>query len=333
MPRYMHPGLLADLQRRATTICLLFRFDPETPGVASYGVTDTNLDITYNPGDGEMVFSAAIGAESSTLALSGDGSIDNAEVKSLMPLFDVPISEADIRAGMYDYAKCTVYVVNYEILTTGRHLVLFGGTVGQVKIRDDGLSIVNEFRGLFAQLKQSLCAKDSLNCRAILGSQPIGSSTPGPQVTHDWCGFDATTLLVSGEVADVGLETTLSFQTDDATGWATDKYAPGIVTFTSGLNAGRTYEIESNTADGWITLQFESAFPIAIGDTFDYREGCSLVARDEVKGCKKWFAAEWVNHFRGEPDIPVADEGALQTPGASVGPGGGGSTNVPFEAE
>lgn len=35
--------------------------------------------------------------------------------------------------------------------------------------------------------------------------------------------------------------------------------------------------------------------------------------------------------IRGEPDIPVADEGALQTPGAMVGPGGGGTTSVPYE--
>lgn len=331
MPRYMHPGLLADLQKNATTICLLFRFDPVTPGTTSYGVTDTNRDVVYNDGISEIAYSSAIGAEPTAFVGKADLSIDNAEVKSLMPVFDVPVSEADIRAGLYDYARCTVYIVNYEDLTPGRHCVLQQGTIGQVKIREDGLSMVNEFRGLMAQLKQSLCTKDSLNCRAIFGSQPVGSSTPGPQVTRDWCGFDATTLLVDATVAEVGIETTLSFQVDDATGWTIDKYAPGIVKFTSGLNAGRTYEIESNTADGWITLQFESGFPIQDGDTLQYREGCSLIARDEVKGCKRWFAAFWNEHFRGEPDIPVADEGALQTPGASVGPGGGGNTNVPFQ--
>jgi uncharacterized phage protein (TIGR02218 family) len=332
MSRYMHPGLLADLQRSAKTICLLFRFDPVGPEGVSYGVTDTNRDIVYDDNTSSLKYSAAIGAEPSTLASASNMSVDNAEIKSLMPVFDVPISEADIRAGVYDYARLTVYIINYEDLTPGRHCVLHHGTVGQVTIRDDGLSFINEFRGLMAQLKQSLCEKDSLGCRAIFGSQPIGSATPGPQVAFGWCGFDATTLLVDATVADVGIETTLSFQVDDATGWTVDKYAPGIVKFLTGLNAGRSFEIESNTADGWITLQFETGFPIADGDTLQYREDCSKQARDTAKGCKKWFEALWFEHFRGEPDIPVADEGALQTPGAMVGPGGGGNTNVPFEA-
>lgn len=333
MPRYMHPGLLADLQRSATTICLLFRFDPVSPDGVSYGVTDTNRNVVYDDNASSLDYSAAIGAEPSTFTTAADLSVDNAEIKSLMPVFDVPISEEDIRAGVYDYARMTVYIVNYENLIPGRHCVLHKGTVGQVTIRDDGLSFVNEYRGLMAQLKQSLCGKDSLGCRAIFGSQEIGSGTPGPQVTHDWCGFDATTLLVSAEVADVGLENTLSFQVDDATGWTANHLNPGIVKFTSGLNAGRTYEIDTNTADGWITLSFEAAFPIAVADTFDYRPDCSKLARDTAKGCMKWFVALWFEHFRGEPDIPVGQEGSLQTPGASVGPGGGGDTTVPFQAE
>jgi uncharacterized phage protein (TIGR02218 family) len=319
-----------DLASESSTTTGLLRIDPVTPGFASYGVTVLDQDITYNDGLSLLTYRAAIGMIPHTIIHSSDMAIDNSETAHLLPEFDIPeLNEADIRAGAYDYATFRFYLVNYEDLSQG-HVQLHGGTIGQVSIRSDGLSFVNELRGLVAQLKQSLCEKDSLSCRAIFGSQPTGSLTPGPQVSFGWCGFDATTLLESGEVADVGLETTLSFQVSDSAGWSADHLAPGVVKFLTGSNAGRTFEIDSNTDDGWITLQHETGFEIGEGDQLEYRPDCSKVARDDVKGCRHHFGAEWVLHLRAEPDIPVADEGALQTPGATVGPGGGGTTNVPF---
>jgi hypothetical protein len=100
--------------------------------------------------------------------------------------------------------------------------------------------------------------------------------------------------------------------------------------FTSGLNAGRTFEISDNTADGEITLAYETPYPVQVGDEINYRPDCNKHARDENKGCLKHWEAEWVLHFRGEPDIPIADEAALSVPGAGVGPGQGGTTNEPF---
>lgn len=333
MPRNIPIALKEHLQGRETTVCFLMRVDPVIAGFPSYFVTNLNRNVVYDDGGGSDTYLAAVGLESSALVGKANLEYGVDESVHLLPVFDIPVSESDIRAGVYDYAEYTVYLVNYEDLSQGHLVPPKGhGNIGKVSIRDDGLSWVNELAGLTGRLLQSLCEKDSLGCRAIFGSQPIGSATPGPQVDHGWCGFDATSLLVNATVVDVGIETTLSFQVDDATGWTVDKYAPGIVKFLTGLNAGRSFEIESNTADGWITLQFEAGFPIADGDTLQYREDCSKQARDEVKGCKKWFDIEWVLHFRGEPDIPVADEGALQTPGAMVGPGGGGNTNVPFEA-
>jgi len=334
MRRYLHPGILSDIQKGATTFCLLLWIQPKTPGLTGYGVTDTNRDIRYDPGSGEKLFSAAIGMEPTEIQAAADLSVDNAEAKSLMPVYDVPVSEESVAAGLYDYAEFVIYLVNYEDLSPGRHVVLHEGTIGKVSIRDDGLSFITELRGLSAQLKQEICTKYTKTCRAIDGTMPVGSLLPGEQVKRDWCGVDFSVYLRIATVVDVGLENTLTFQIapeDMDSDWAEDSLAPGRVKFTTGRNAGRTVEIMSNTTDGWITLRYESGYPIEAGDELEYRRGCSFIARDAQKGCMAHAGAEWINHFKGYPDIPTENETQLMTPGATLGAGSGGRTDVPFD--
>lgn len=332
MGRLIPLGLQNHLAQDATTTCLLLRIDPQQPNVAGYGVTTLDVDVTYNDGDGPRLYSAAIGSQPTLLQASSSLSVDNAESQSLMPEFDVPISEVDIRAGSYDFAQFKLYLVDYKTLTG--HVLLQEGTLGRVTIDDTGLSFVNELRGLSAELKQSICEKDSLSCRAIFGSQAEGDSTGAP-VERFPCGVDATSLLINGTVSAVGIENTLTF-TVTPFSLLDDVLNPGMVFWSTGLNAGRSYEIDTNTFGGVITLAHETSWPIQIGDTLQYRVDCNKQARDTVKGCKasiRW-GDEWILHFRGEPDIPIGDAGAMETPGASSAPGSGGSTFEPFsEAE
>lgn len=331
MGRQIPIALQNHLAQESTTTCVLLRVMPTQPGVAEYGVTTLDVDVTYDDGDGPLLYSAAVGMQPTSLEVSATLAVNNAEGTSLLPEFDVPISEVDIRAGLYDFARFVMYLVDYTDLT--EHIVLQEGTLGQLSIDDSGLSYVNELRGPTAELKQSICEKDSLTCRAIFGSQAEGDSSGAP-VERFPCGVDATALLVSGSVSAVGLENTLTF-TVTPFAMAADALNPGIVIWTSGLNAGRTYEIDSNTSGGVITLAHETAFPIQIGDDLLYREDCSKIARDTAKGCAKanHWGDEWPLHFRGEPDIPIGDAGAMEVPGASGGPGSGGASFVPINEE
>lgn len=329
MPRTIDITLFDHIKTGRTTTCYILKITPVTPGYAPYGVAMTNRPVPYNDGTGDMIYSAIVGMQLTSLASSSDLSVDNAENESLMPEFDVPISEADIIAGVYDFAQFDLYLVNYKDLTTGRHIHVQSGTLGRVTVRDGGLSFVEELRGLSDQLKQSLCTKDSLSCRAIFGSGAIGS---GAAVEEQYpCGFDADSLLVAGTVASVGLESSITFTAAPGLVVAEDELALGIVKWLTGANAGRTDEVESNTAGGVITLAFPSLFPVQTGDTFETRGGCNKIARDDVRGCKRWHAAQWVNNFRGEPDIPIGDAGVLETPGASSGAGQGGATYEAIE--
>lgn len=327
MGRSISIELQDHLDAGVTTLCKLVRIDPVAPGYASYGVTTLDRDVTYHDGISEIVYSAAVGAQLTTLAATGDLSVDNAENTSLMPEFDIPISEADIAAGVYDFARFTVYVVNYEDLTQGHIIPPNGyGTLGRITIDDNGLSFVEELVGLSKELKQTICPRDSLGCRATFGSQPVGTGG-GVVEEHQPCGIDAEALFVDGIVTSVGLETNRTF-TDSGQTEVEDYYALGLVRWVTGANAGRENEIESSTDTGEIQLAFPTGFPIKIGDTYKRRQGCSKIARDELRGCKYHWGAEWPMHFDGEPDIPIGDAVANATPGATVGPGGGGSSNT-----
>jgi uncharacterized phage protein (TIGR02218 family) len=332
MPRYIPLALADHLAQPTTTTCYLLRVDPVNPLHPSYGVTTLDRAVVYDDGAGELVYSAAIGAQPTALVGADSLSVDNAESTSLMPEFDVPVSEADIRAGVYDFARFSLYLVNYESLSDG-HVLLRSGSLGRITIDVDGLSFVNELRGLSAELKQSVCEKDSLACRATFGSQPGGSVIAGP-IERFPCGVDATALLIDGAVTAVGLENTLTFTVSGFT-LDDDELNPGMAFWLTGLNAGRSNEIDTNTATGVITLAHETMWPIQVGDTLQYRVDCNKLPRDTVKGCKapiRW-GDEWPIHFRGEPDIPIGDAGAMETPGASGGPGQGGYTSQPQEAE
>lgn len=330
MPRTVPAVFQEKLDDGVTTLCLLCRFDPVTPGYDTYGAAMLDQPVDYDDGDGLLRYSEIIGFQPTTISMSGDLSVDNADSQGLMPEFDFPISEVDIAAGVYDFAKFTVYLVDYLDLIAG-HVVIAHGTLGKISIRDDGLSFVEEMRGLPDQLKQNITEKDSLSCRAIYGSQPPGSAIPGP-IQRFPCGKDATAELVSDSVAIVGLETNRTF-TVSAPTFGDDELAPGILVWRSGANNGRTYEIESNTAAGVVNLAHPTAFPIQENDEFDYRPDCNKIARDTEKGCaaEHHWGVLWPLHFRGEPDIPIGDAGSNETPGAGSSPGGGGSTNIPFE--
>lgn len=323
--RYIPIQLLNHLQQDATTLCRLLKIIPETSGFSPFGVTSLDQNVRYNAqdGDGTLTYYAAVGMVPEDVMQRGDLSVDNSEVPSLLPEFDIPISEADIIAGVYDNARFVLMLVNYDDLSQG-HIVIQEGTIGQVKVRSDGLSFVQELRGLSAQLKQSVCSKDSLTCRAIFGSQP-------GQVARDWCGYPVETLYETAAVQSVGLENTRTFNIIPESGWEDNSLVPGLWQWTSGANAGRYYEIESNTVGGQISLAYETPYPIQVLDEGRYRPDCNKQARDEEKGCLRWFGEEWVDHFRGEPDIPIGDAGSMSTPGASSSPGQGGSTYVPID--
>ena len=182
----------------------------------------------------------------SNIAASGDLSVDNAEADILIPAYDLgPIIENEIMTGKFDNAPYILYRVNYKDLTTGRHEIVMTGTIGQSKVVD-GLSCFAELRTLTQRLKQTMCELDSITCRATFGDAD--------------CGVDAEALFVAGEVESVGEEADREF-TDSSLTADDGDYAPGMIEWLTGDNAGTSTEVESNVA-GVVTLTFHARLNI-----------------------------------------------------------------------
>lgn len=173
-------------------------------------------------------------------------SVDNSDMRVLLAEFVLDGFTADaIARGVYDDAKFTEYLVNYLDLSAG-HVIVNSGFIGKVRVVD-GLLCFPEMRSLTQTLKQkSVIEKGSNNCRATFGDER--------------CKFDVDTLWTNRTVTAVGVETDRTF-TVGGTAPSNDAWKPGLFEFFTGDNAGRTYEIESNTA-GTITLLFPTEKPI-----------------------------------------------------------------------
>lgn len=320
MGRHIPSLLLDSLRSGASTTCLIMRIDPiDAP---SFGASMTNKTLRYDDGAGELDYYGYVGMQPASLLFTGNLSVDNSDFQGLLPEFDFPITEEDIQAGVYDDARFTLYLVDYENLGVASHAVIDYGTLGKMKTTD-GLSFWEELRGLSQKLKQTVCARDSLTCRARLGSQPLGTGG-GAYEEREYCGIDLSGYWEAGEVLAPGAEPHYSFTTTaplvpESGSPLADYYAPGMVRWTSGRNTGTEQEIEGNGTSS-ISLTFRTPFAIQAGDEFEYRRDCNKFARDGNKGCPSHWGAEWTMHFRGEPDIPIGDALVNFVPGSTTSP-------------
>ncbi len=319
MSRSVPSALQAHLDSGATTTTLLLKIVPRAPEYPPVGITALDRDVPYDDGEGdssEVVYHAVVGMVPAAVQQSLSMGVDNTEFKHLISEYGLALEEADIVAGVYDYAEFVLMLVNYEDTSMG-HVEIMRGELGQMRI-EQGMAFWTEQTSMVKRLKQSIVEKDSLTCRAIFGSQPIG--TVDAEVTQRFpCGFDTSALWTAGTVTSVGLETNRTF-TASALGLAANACVPGMLRWTTGANAGRAYEVEAQDGDGVVSLTFETMFPIDAGDTFEIRPDCTKW-KDGHNGCKSFWGDDWVLHYRGEPYIPVSDADAINTPGATVGTG------------
>lgn len=290
--RVIDSVLQEHLEQDATTECQLLKITCTDGDVFAFSGLDA--DVRYDDLDGLQTYVAHYGMEVSNIASEAGLGVDNAEA-SMLFLFDVSgaVTAEQIEAGKFDYAEYVLYLVNYMDLTAGRHVVLSSGTIGQIRTVD-GQTFTPELRSLSQQTKQTIGDLTSVTCRTKFGSAQ--------------CGVDAEALWETHTVTTVGAEADRQFSSATITA-ATGFFTPGLVQFLTGDNAGKYVEVEDNTSID-IALRFPTRKPIALGDTFRIRPDC-----------KKRFLEDCIGlydnalNFRGEPNLPLGDEGQLNAPG------------------
>lgn len=279
MPKTASTALKNHFASEVTTLAYCWKMT-RTDGTIK-GFTNHDQNIVFD----SVTYNASTGFTPTSIQNRADMSVDNLEIEGM--LSSASITEADIAAGLYDFAELEVFVVNYEDLTQGS-MTLRKGWLGEVT-RKKG-QFVAEVRGLNQKLTQNIGRLITPNCDAILGDSRCGvtlaSFTTSTTVTTV---IDRQKFKCSALTQDAGY------------------FTGGEVQFTSGNNSGLKMEIKEFD-DTEITLSLPMPYTISASDGVDVIAGC-----DKTKATCKAKFSNLVN-FRGFPDVPGTDK-VLKTSG------------------
>ena len=267
-------GLQAHLDAGTTTLAWCWRITRSDGQI--FGFTDHDLALIF----AGTTFEPESGFAPSEIRSAQDFSVDAQDVEGA--LTSDRITETDILDGRWDNAEVEVWRVNWA--STDQRLLMRRGNFGD--IRRGRTSFVAEVRSLAHWLNQTVGRTYQFSCDADLGDARCGVNLTSP--LRSAAGTVATLLGDRG------------FAAAALGAFATGIFTMGVVSWTTGANAGRKAEV-ADFAGGAISLFEAPVRPIAIGD------GLLVTA-----GCDKQFAtctAKFGNgpNFRGFPHMPGED--------------------------
>lgn len=271
-------GLLAHLASGCTTVCRAWQAR-RRDGV-EFGFTDHDCDLSFEG----VTFRASAGISARVLSQSTGMAVDNTEAVGV--LSHLTVTEEDLRAGRWDGASVTCWLVNWQ--DTTQRIVQCRGTIGEVA--QSGVLFRAELRGLTAALNRPMGRIYQRDCAAVLGDARC-------KVDLSSAAFRAEATLV--KVRDGGR--VLVVQSDGfEEGW----FAHGRVSFLDGRGAGLDARIRQGRRIGafrQVDLWVPPAVVPAEGDRVALLAGCDRRAAT----CGGKFS-NFIN-FRGFPDIPGED--------------------------
>ena len=198
---------------------------------------------------------------------------------------DSVFTRASINAGDWNRAKLEIYSIDYKVPDKGQ-LIEFAGRLGTV--REEGQGFKAEARQLtsIARLKIGRLVTAGCDVRVFGDTR---------------CKKDLAALTRTGQVITSVPNTQNTFRAS-ALATPTVAYANGIVTFTTGLNTGRSFDIKSyDNATKEVVLHLDTPYAIAVNDQFTIKEGCNRTAAQ---------CAQYSNiiNYRGFPFITNIEE-------------------------
>ncbi len=274
----LSPALATHLASGVTTLAWcwnLVRRDAVT-----LGFTDHDRDLTF----GGVTYEAATGFTASEIKDTLGLAVDNLDIQSA--LSSLRLDEDDLAAGLYDDARVEIWRVNWS--DPAQRVLMRKGSLGE--ITRAGKSFSAEVRGLAHYLNQPSGRTYQFACDANLGDAR--------------CGVDLTSPVWRGLASIVSI---IDHRTITATGlaaYATDHFTRGLVTVSSGANAGQKIEVRRhNQLTNVATLELwqAPARPFAIDDTLIVSAGCDK----HFVTCRDRFAN--AARFRGFPHMPGTD--------------------------
>lgn len=272
MKNSVTPAMSAYLAAEVTTFAFLWKVIRQDGQI--FGFTSHDADIEYLG----LTYKANTGFMPSAAATSSGLAVDDLEIEGTLSA--QAVEQAEILAGIWDGAEVWVYQVNYEDLTAGA-IVIRRGWIGE--IRSGTVSFTAEMRGLTQKLAQQIGQNYSPLCRANFGDSR--------------CKKDLDDYKVTGTLTMVTNEHEFA---DTSRTEATNYFNLGLLTFTTGLNAGLSREVKSFDATV-IFCELPFPFTVSVGDQYEMWRGCDK----SFATCKNTYNN--LINFRGEPYIPISD--------------------------
>ncbi len=273
--RSLDPDLQTHLATGATTLATCWRVT-RRDGVV-LGFTDHDRALSFDGTD----FLPDTGATGSALSSSADLAVDNADIEGALAAS--ALSGEDLAAGRYDGADVEVFRVNWAAVS--QRVLLKKGVVGEVK--REGGAFRAELRGLSHHLDQPVGRVYQHLCDVNLGSVKCGVD------------LDNAAYKTAGEVT--ALKDAQSFIADGFSSFEDGWFAHGLLTWTTGANAGLSAHVKTQTQNGAVALWLPAGAAIDIGDTFTATAGCDK----RFTTCKAKFSN--AINFRGQPFMPGND--------------------------
>jgi uncharacterized phage protein (TIGR02218 family) len=277
--RTVSTAMQAHLENEVQTLALCWKIQRRDGAV--YGYTDHDEPIVY---DGTTYTPIEAGTPSDyrqNSALTADN------IDFDMVFGSTSGRDAELRAGVWDFAQIWTFKINWEDTSTATGIVkLAYGRLGEIQIQDNFAKI--ELRTLTQQLSNTIGSIYTPECRTSLGT------------TLCKIGTTSTVYTRTGTISAVTDQKTFTV-TGDAAGQIDGFFDYGSLTFASGGNSGIEIQITDYTTTNVITLYEEAPYTLSTGVTFSAVAGCD---RRWVT-CKDRFSNK--DNFRGFPHIPGMD--------------------------
>lgn len=268
--------IIAGIASRSATLARCLRIVRQDGQVFAFTEHDRDLIV-----GGEVYYASGALALTST-KVSADLSVDDAEAQGARDL--TGIGHSQLLAGLFDGARWRLIEVDWTQPDAGAH-VLGWGWFGRV--RCVGQRVTAELLGPTVRLQSSIGQIFQAGCRATLGDARCKVSL----AAHTSSGSVAAVIDNRVfDVVDIALPTG-----DDA------YYDGGLLTWTSGANAGASMEV-AQLSGVQMTLLLPMPSDISPGDEFTVVAGCD----HKITTCGDRFGN--VLNFRGEPWAPVTDD-------------------------
>lgn len=240
-----------------------------------YAFTDTDIPITID----SQLYIPAPGLQSVRLTSTSNVEVSNQSICAAM--LDVP--EAELLGGSFDSAIITASWASWALPSAGK-VDVFSGVLGELTWDERGF--LADVVSTMKQLERNIGWTYTNTCRhSLFSTAEVGRIGK--------CGLSASSYTFTGAITSV---ITNKWKFDTALTNPTGYFSSGVLTWTSGNNAGLSVTIKSQTG-GVLEVYIPCAFSTQVGDTFSIKAGC-----DKTLGtCRDKFSN--LNNFGGFPHI------------------------------